>query len=334
MVGIMNQPTQQLLPTFSPSEADLVQMALAQPLDRKIERSIGLLRMYGKDGVIVAFSGGKDSCVIKQLAKEAGIPFKAVYNNTTIDPPELIYFIREHHADVGWRNPKLPLLKRMVKRSNGPPTRLARWCCAEYKERDDGPCKKVIGVRISESARRARLWKEFVPNRNDGILVAPICYWTDEDVWAFIRDRKLTYCSLYDEGFKRLGCVGCPLAGPNCQRMGFERWPGYERAWKRHVELFFLKWKGVPLDNPYWEKLSDGEPYDSLATQFGTDTVQTEKEAKKLKCVVGTVVRTQFHWWRWFEKFDRWEDMWNWWVSGKASEGDASCAYEEMMMNV
>jgi len=43
-------------------------------------------------------------------------------------------------------------------------------------------------------------------------MVAPIFDWTDEDVWAYIRDRNLPYCSLYDEGFKRLGCIGCPMA--------------------------------------------------------------------------------------------------------------------------
>ena len=287
---------QQLLSGFEASEKDLVDMALSQPLEAKIMRSIGLLRMYNAgalrlstDGFYLAFSGGKDSCVIKQLALESGVKFKAFYNNTTIDPPELVQFIRKHHADVAWNNPPKPLLRRLSDRTNGPPTRLARWCCAEYKEQGGNGIFKIIGVRIAESARRAGVWKEFVPNRNRGSILAPIAYWTDADVWAFIRSRNLPYCELYDQGFRRLGCIGCPMAGHEGQNKEFARWPRYEAAWKRAIFRFYDKWHGIPNRK--------GEP-------------------------------------RYFEDFGSAQGLWDWWRSGKASEGEADCTYEEMMMNV
>lgn len=287
---------QQLLTGFEASEKDLVDMALAQPLEDKIRRSIGLLQMYERgalnmspDGYYLAFSGGKDSCVIKQLAIEAGVKFKAFYNNTTIDPPELVRFIRKHHADVAWNNQPKAMLSRMTDRRNGPPTRLARWCCAEYKEQGGRGFSKIIGVRISESARRAGLWKEFQPRRSDGNIVAPIVYWADEDVWKFIRSRNLPYCELYDQGFKRLGCIGCPMAGKAGQDKEFARWPKYEVAWKRAVFRFYDRWHRVPTNK-------------------------------------GTA--------RWFEDFGSAQGLWDWWRSGKASEGRADCVYEEMMMNV
>ena len=282
------------LPGFEPSEKDLVEMALAQPLEAKIKRAIGLLRMYeagalklSADGYYLAFSGGKDSCVIKQLAIEAGVKFAAVYNDTTIDPPELVRFIRRHHTEVSWNKPKMPLLRRVVT-VKGPPTRLARWCCEEYKERGGTGMAKIIGVRIAESARRAKLWKEFLPNRNSGHIVSPICYWTDEDVWDFIRSRNLPYCELYDQGFKRIGCIGCPMAGPEGQSREFARWPGYEAAWKRAIFRFYDKWHRVPNRK--------GEL-------------------------------------RYFEDFGSAQGLWDWWRSGKANEGEAGCVYEEMMMN-
>lgn len=287
--------TQEQVKGAGPTEEDLVKRALAQPLDDKIARSIGLLRMYasvaerttGKP-IWLAFSGGKDSCVIKQLAVEAGIPFEAWYNQTTIDPPELVRFIREHHADVLWNKPKMPLLRMLSEQPKGPPTSLMRWCCERYKEGGGKGRLRVIGVRVSESARRKAIWKEFIPVSGGGGMLAPICYWTDEDVWSFIRSRNLPYCSLYDDGFKRLGCVGCPLAGKKGQDREFARWPGYEAAWKRAVFRFWDKWHGVP-----------------------------NKKGER----------------RYFEDFGSAQGLWDWWRSGKSKKIKAGCVYEDMMSN-
>jgi phosphoadenosine phosphosulfate reductase len=73
------------------------------------------------------FSGGKDSVCIKEVARVAAVPVEWHYNLTTIDPPELVRFIRREHPDVIWEYPKMNFFKMMEKR--GFPTRLARWCC-------------------------------------------------------------------------------------------------------------------------------------------------------------------------------------------------------------
>ena len=52
-------------------------------LNRKIELAIKLLQSIPQDGPIeLSYSGGKDSDVILELAKMAGIPFEAIYKNT------------------------------------------------------------------------------------------------------------------------------------------------------------------------------------------------------------------------------------------------------------
>ena len=70
-------------------------------------------------------------------------------------------------------------------------------------------------------------------------LVNPIIDWEDEDVWDFIKGNGIPYCCLYDEGFTRLGCIGCPLGGKNMKR-DFNRWPKfkalYEMAFERMLE--------------------------------------------------------------------------------------------------
>jgi phosphoadenosine phosphosulfate reductase len=101
---------------------------------------------------------------------------------------------------------------------------------------------KITGVRHAESPRRRHSWKLFQrwdATRSHGKasesswIVNPIIYWSNDDVWAFIHNRHLPYCELYDEGFKRLGCIGCPMSGAKGVQRDFARWPQYERAWRR-----------------------------------------------------------------------------------------------------
>lgn len=70
--------------------------------------------------------------------------------------------------------------------------------------------------------------------------VNPIIDWTDEDVWAFIKAENIPYCGLYDEGFSRIGCIGCPMAGQHRREREFARWPKYKenylKTFKRMLE--------------------------------------------------------------------------------------------------
>ena len=63
--------------------------------------------------------------------------------------------------------------------------------------------------------------------KNHTTLINPIIDWTSEDVWEFIHEYEIPYCCLYDEGFKRLGCIGCPMGSKEQRLKEFERWPKY-----------------------------------------------------------------------------------------------------------
>ncbi len=285
----------ELLPGIEPSDNDLIEMALAMPLDRKIEKAVALLQAYeaealklGDYGFHVCDSYGKDSDCIVELAKMAGVKHECHHNLTTIDPPELMWYGRDNRPNtIVDRSPRGHLiLDRMVEKAN-PPTRCGRWCCSEYKEGGGDGLVKVIGVRIAESARRRGLWKTVNKNKKTGLIIAPIAYWTDEDVWEFHRLRGIPHCCLYDEGFKRLGCIGCPLAGPAGQKREFERWPRYEALWRKGFQMLWDRHHGVPNQK--------GNP-------------------------------------RFFEKFESVDAFFKWWVSGRAWEGDdPQCVFEEMM---
>ena len=74
---------------------------MTEELQKKVDRAIRLLQSIPQDGDIeISYSSGKDSDVILELAKMAGIPYRAIYKNTTIDPPGTIAHAREVGAEV------------------------------------------------------------------------------------------------------------------------------------------------------------------------------------------------------------------------------------------
>ena len=47
---------------------------------------------------------------------------------------------------------------------------------------------------------------------NQSVMVNPIIDWTFQDIWEYIDDRNIDYNPMYDNGYKRVGCIGCPMA--------------------------------------------------------------------------------------------------------------------------
>ena len=243
------------------TEEDLYQMALNRPLEEKIANAIALIQsmenqalQLSPDGFYVAFSGGKDSIVLDKLFEMSGVKYQLWYNNVTIDPPELVRFIKKEYPQAKWNSVGVPLPMYMQNKSYGPPTRLSRWCCEIYKEQGGNGLFKSIGVRCEESKRRKGLWKSVTVNKNQGLVLCPLVYWTTKDIWDFIKANNMPYCCLYDEGFRRLGCIGCPLGGYKNQAKEFKRWPRYEALWKKGFEAYWDKYKGVPRRDgkPRW----------------------------------------------------------------------------------
>ena len=120
----------------------------------KVARSIERLRAFEPpEGYYLAFSGGKDSVVLKALADMAGVKYDAHYNATTVDPPELVRFIKEKHADVAFELPK-KTMRQLIIEKQSPPTRLQRYCCEKLKETNGKGRITLTGVRWEESAGR------------------------------------------------------------------------------------------------------------------------------------------------------------------------------------
>lgn len=73
-------------------------------------------------------------------------------------------------------------------------------------------------------------------------MLNPIVDWTDAEVWEFIHEYGAPYCELYDKGFKRLGCVGCPISANSKE---FEAYPKYKNLYL----LAFKKMLDVRREN-------------------------------------------------------------------------------------
>ena len=202
-----------------------------------VDISLEILRAYQpSEGYYLAFSGGKDSVVLKALADESGVKYDAHYNVTGIDPPELVRFIRKHHKDVHMEPPKMTFWAGL--RRKGPPTRNVRWCCEVLKEHGGEGRIVLAGVRRQESAKRAKYGVVALCSRVSKTLVYPMLHWTSSDVWEYIQSESLPYCSLYDEGWKRLGCVLCPF---NCRvAQAKAKWPMLFNRFEKAVADWFL----------------------------------------------------------------------------------------------
>ena len=188
-------------------------LSLPGMLDDAEQEAIDFLRQHEPpEGYQLCFSGGKDSIVMRHLADAAGVKYTALFNCTTIEPPEIYAFIRRNYPDTVWHYPKQNFFKRLE--ANGPAWSKVRWCCREFKESGNIPgfSALLIGIRAEESWRRARR-PRVEPSKvsRDITYYSPIHQWKEWQVWEHIEKYGLPYPSLYDKGYSRIGCKLCPL---------------------------------------------------------------------------------------------------------------------------
>lgn len=247
-----------------------------------------------EEGYYLAFSGGKDSVVCKALLDMANVKYDATYRVTSVDPPELVRFIKNQHPDVIREVPKdkdgKPItMWNLIPRKLMPPTRIVRYCCSELKESGGDGRMTVTGVRWAESINRknnhgvvtipakssqrtygdspdfrATKGGVILVNDNDDsrrmveqcykrhkTTLNPIVEWTDAQVWEFIKSNGIPVCELYEEGWHRLGCIGCPLARKKGREKEFRRWPKYKQHYLKAFERM-LEARGKRPDKPKW----------------------------------------------------------------------------------
>ena len=233
----------------------------------KVDLAIKRLKAFEPpEGYNLCFSGGKDSVCIKRLADMGGVKYHATYNVTSVDPPELVRFIKTF-KDVKMLVPKdkegkSVTMWNLIPKKKMPPTRIQRYCCEKLKETQGKGELNITGVRWAESVNRKNRQalvvvfnKAKILNhdndenrrmvescyRTNKTLVNPIIDWSDEDVWEFIKTENIPYCCLYDEGDKRLGCLGCPMSSLERKLKDFERYPKYRDLYIKAFDKMIIE---------------------------------------------------------------------------------------------
>lgn len=224
---------------------------MRKDLEKKVQRAIKLIQSASKIAtengcpeIEVCYSGGKDSDVILELTKMAGVSYRAIYKNTTIDPSGTIKHAKEMGAEV--LRPKKTFFQLV--REKGFPTMFVRFCCSELKEYKILDYA-IVGVRREESAKRMKRYKEpemcrvFSKNVKARHYM-PILDWTLNDVEEFIRERNIKCAPVYYDEYgnfhveRRLGCVACPLISPKQRIEQFKQYPNLVKAWIRAGEEY------------------------------------------------------------------------------------------------
>lgn len=94
--------------------------------------------------------------------------------------------------------------------------------------------------------------------RTQTTLLNPIVDWTDDEVWEFLNEiAKVPHCRLYDEGFKRIGCIGCPLGGHKQQLRNFERYPKFRALYVWAFGRMLERCKEIGVPRYRWETGED-----------------------------------------------------------------------------
>ena len=259
-------------------------------LRKKMLHSVELLQKAEKialnydaeNGYYLAFSGGKDSQALFHMAQLAGVKFCGHMNLTSVDPPEVIRFVKKNYPEVELIKPGKSIFQHAIEKQILPSMRV-RWCCAEYKETAGAGKVTLIGIRKAESSRRAKRTEVEINNRKfsgyldgldeyrqeqrakrarrkskeqgvnitnadeeqtlgcihgkESLLISPIIYWTEKDVWEFLNDVvRVPHCSLYDEGWHRIGCIGCPMSSHRQKMIENKRYPHIKRGWIKAIK--------------------------------------------------------------------------------------------------
>lgn len=174
----------------------------------------------------------------------------------------------------------------LIPKKGVPPTRLMRYCCAVLKETG---CKNsfiATGVRKDESkARTDREEFETITRKKENAtrvtseimlmndnsekrkliehcqlkaksVVNPIIDWSNSDVWGLIRGNSIKYNQLYDMGYTRVGCVGCPLASKTRYKE-FADFPTYRTAYIHAFDRMLFEMRKNPKTELTWKTGED-----------------------------------------------------------------------------
>lgn len=251
-------------------------MDLEQKAIERLRTASKMSLAYYNQPLIITYSGGKDSDVLLELTKRSGIPFQASHSHTTADAPQTIYHIRKVLYNLELQGIKCNIFYPMYKgkrtsmwdlivQKGMPPTRIVRYCCDVLKEQTEKNRMIATGVRWEESNNRKKnrgLLEDMHRNKDKRIILThdnddkrlviercelkvkticnPIVDWTTKDIWNFKHSEGIEFNPLYNMGFDRVGCIGCPMSDKK-RYFQFNMFPKYRDMYIRAFDRMLLQ---------------------------------------------------------------------------------------------
>ena len=178
----------------------------------------------------------------------------------------------------------------------------------------------------------------------ESLLISPIIHWTEQDVWEFLNKvMEVPHCSLYDEGWHRIGCIGCPMSSVNQKKIENIRYPHVKRNWIKAIKAI-RQLGGLAKFLPnyiWWNIRADWMPIKNvrglLRTQAATSSIQSRIQLDSTNNPAGDKKRKQEakhgnmvscnHGFSDSSSSDRLteeqeneiaENIYDWWISGKS----------------
>ena len=249
-----------------------------------------------EDGYYLCYSGGKDSDCIRILADLAGVKHELHHNLTTADAPETVRYVKSipniiiDKPEISmWRlieKKMVPPTRNMryccaelKERGGKGKVKVTGVRKKESRNRkENGGLVKILGKKATVRKNAEEIGVNAEETKKGGIvlnmdddpsrrlveqcyrttttMVNPIIDWSDTDVWDFLKAHGCKSNPLYECGFKRVGCIGCPMAGKN-RYAEFERWPKYRAmyvaAFDRMLEARRRAGKTIRPDSPWFD---------------------------------------------------------------------------------
>lgn len=230
----------------------------------------------------LCYSGGKDSDVIRILADLAGVNHDIVHNHTTVDAPETVYYVRsipnviiDYPDKSMWQlivdkgMPPTRLVRycceKLKERGGKGRVKITgvRW--AESKKRQsNADVVKIIGKPKTTQKFADDIGADYQVTKQQGLIlnddndesrrmvehcyrttstmINPIVNWSDDDVWEFLKYYGCQSNPLYQCGFRRIGCIGCPLAGKH-RYTEFRLYPKYKNLYVKAFDRMLARSK-------------------------------------------------------------------------------------------
>lgn len=126
------------------------------------------------------------------------------------------------------------------KRFSGNLDEFEEWRKAEIAKREEKLMRKMKreGKKVNEDEFSLQTDNEVrCINGKDSILISPIFEWTERDVWTFLNEVvRVPHCELYDQGYKRIGCILCPMSQYRQKVRELKDFPHVKRGWIRAIK--------------------------------------------------------------------------------------------------